>query len=157
MMQKLNINITLPSLNEIIKSAGYDARSRKSFATLKRNYTRVVSIFIDQCRLKPIRKGFFKFEWVEKNRKRDKDNVAAGGRKIIFDALVKNGILLGDGWDFVDGWVDTFTTNKSGSGVVVTIYERGNHESKETKKEKSVRTKTDEAAKGSYEENQACC
>lgn len=59
--------------------------------------------------------------WVEKNRKRDLDNIAAGGRKLILDSLVDIGVLKNDGWKNVEGWTDSFSINKDRPGVWVEI------------------------------------
>ena len=70
--------------------------------------------------------------WVMQNKKRDKSNIAAGGRKIIEDALCpmhpKNnpmgaGILRGDDWDDIVGWTDAFGVDKTAPRVELTITE----------------------------------
>ena len=65
----------------------------------------------------------FVFLWLEPNKKRDKDNIAAGGRKYIFDSLVEMGILKGDGWNFVINWEDHFGTDHKKEGVIVLMEE----------------------------------
>jgi hypothetical protein len=52
------------------------------------------------------------FIWREPTRRRDPDNVAAGGRKLILDALVRLGILPTDGWTTVAGWTDRFAIHR---------------------------------------------
>jgi len=63
------------------------------------------------------------FVWHEKNRRRDKDNIAFG-KKFILDALVQAGILSDDGWRYVNGFQDTFLLAKGSAaeGVEVTLY-----------------------------------
>ncbi|GHU57537.1 hypothetical protein AGMMS49975_23280 [Clostridia bacterium] len=60
--------------------------------------------------------------WVEKNRKRDKDNIAFA-HKFIQDALVKSGKLINDGWAGVAGFSHRFTLDKKYPRVEVEITE----------------------------------
>lgn len=69
----------------------------------------------------------FTFHWVEKNHRRDLDNIAAG-KKLIIDGLVVCGILAGDGWKHVTGFSDLFTVvdeDTPNPGVMVEIEEEG--------------------------------
>lgn len=61
------------------------------------------------------------FHWVEGDMRRDLDNVAAGGRKVVLDGLVAAGVLGGDGWKHVRGFWDEFSVGQP-VGVAVTIY-----------------------------------
>jgi len=62
------------------------------------------------------------FRWIEKHGRRDLDNVAAGGRKIIIDGLVDRGVMPDDTRRYVCGFTDEFPTpDKEKSGVWVTI------------------------------------
>jgi hypothetical protein len=69
--------------------------------------------------------------WVMPDARRDKSNVAAGGRKIIEDALgpltKRNprgmGILRGDGWHDIIGWRDRFAIDREHPRIEVTITE----------------------------------
>lgn len=63
------------------------------------------------------------FRWVEKNRRRDMDNISSFGRKVILDALVKQGVLQDDGWKYVKGFADRFTVDKNDPRVEVEIIE----------------------------------
>jgi len=60
--------------------------------------------------------------WVEENTRRDKDNIAFG-KKFIFDALVKSGVLEDDGWMFIEGFSDNFKVDKENPRVEVVIKE----------------------------------
>lgn len=73
---------------------------------------------------------FLVFRWIEKDRRRDHDNVAFG-KKFVQDALVKAGVLAGDGWKHVLGFVDLFHVDKNHSGVQVTILEVGHADKRE--------------------------
>lgn len=62
------------------------------------------------------------FEWHERTRRRDLDNIYSG-KKFILDAMQKIGLLEGDGQKFVHGLQDTFVLDKEDK-VVVTLHER---------------------------------
>lgn len=62
------------------------------------------------------------FVWYEANRKRDLDNIAFG-KKFIQDALVRAGILAGDGWRHVAGFTDRFEVDKGNPRVEITVEE----------------------------------
>lgn len=58
----------------------------------------VVAVLRGQIR-RPLREPVYcRYLWVERDRRRDKDNIAAFGRKVIQDALVQMGALRNDGW-----------------------------------------------------------
>lgn len=61
--------------------------------------------------------------WVERDRRRDKDNVSSFGRKIIQDALVSVCAIKNDGWANIDGFTDSFATDKNRPHVEVIIQE----------------------------------
>ena len=64
------------------------------------------------------------YHWYEKDRRRDKDNICAFGRKVIQDALVKARFLRNDGWKNIAGFEDRFYVDKDKPRVVVEIYGR---------------------------------
>ena len=51
-----------------------------------------------------------RYLWVEKNKRRDKDNIAFA-KKFIQDALVKEKVLENDGWAQIESWTDAFTVD----------------------------------------------
>jgi Holliday junction resolvase RusA-like endonuclease len=121
-IQTFFIDRQLPGLNEIIAE---NRRHYRAGARLKRNEQRHVVCAILMAKLKPATDSvWLEFKWIEPNRKRDKDNIAAGGRKIILDALVEAGVLAGDGWKHVDGFTDLFSVDDK-TGVEVSIIEAG--------------------------------
>lgn len=62
------------------------------------------------------------FKWIEKNMKRDMDNIAFA-KKFILDALVSMGVLTGDSWKYVAGFSDDFDIDKDNPRIEVTICE----------------------------------
>lgn len=61
--------------------------------------------------------------WVEENIRRDRDNIAMA-RKFVQDALVRHGVLKGDGWKYVHDPVDLFTTDPERPRVEVFLIEQ---------------------------------
>ena len=59
------------------------------------------------------------FRWSEAGRLRDKDNIAFA-KKFILDAMVAEGVIYDDKWDYVDGFEDSFFKAKR-YGVTVDI------------------------------------
>ena len=51
---------------------------------------------------------------------KDKDNIAFS-KKFIQDALVLEGIIPGDGWKNIEGFVDNFFIDKQNPRIEVTI------------------------------------
>lgn len=117
----------LPGMNELIAAAKGSGGRGAGYARIKRTWTDIVMALAQGKKL-PRFPGrvLLSFSWVERDRRRDPDNVAAGGRKLILDGLVAAGILRGDGWRTVFGWNDTFHVaddgiHNLGPGVGVSI------------------------------------
>ena len=53
-----------------------------------------------------------RFEWHERTKKRDADNIASA-KKFILDALVKNGVLVDDSRKYVKGFYDVIVDDKT--------------------------------------------
>lgn len=110
----------MPGMNELL-AAGNKRRGKwNGYDALKRQWGAIV---VAAARPLP---GFTRarldFVWREKNKRRDPDNVAGAGRKLILDGLVNGGVLPGDGWAQVAGWTDVFEVSDE-PGVRVTIIE----------------------------------
>lgn len=99
----------LPGLNDLIAAAKGAGGTGRAYARLKRAWTTTVWALAKRERLPRFeRRVYAQFSWWERDRRRDLDNVAAGGRKLALDGLVKAGVLAGDGWKHVAGWTDDF-------------------------------------------------
>ena len=137
--QELKIPGPLPGLNQIIEAAKEQAlwdswfakKGRKkpraptnTYSAMKRQWGGLIKACIKVQAIRPVPSAFFEFEWREKDRRRDPDNVAAGGRKLILDGLTRAGIIRDDGWKHVAGWKDSFVVDKAEPGVVVRIREQ---------------------------------
>jgi hypothetical protein len=134
--QKLTIPGILPGLNELIAAAketwGRNKHGQRvdAYSSLKKRWTVELGIFIRACRLQKMTPPvWFEFQWVERNKRRDPDNVAAGGRKLILDALQAFGVIENDGWGTVTfGWSDKFLVDPKDPGVRVIMVDECNEE-----------------------------
>lgn len=114
-MEKCEINVKIPSLNEYINAC---RENRFTAARMKRETE--AAIWVDIRKL-PRFTGpvVIHFTWIEPNRRRDLDNVAFG-KKFILDALVENGKLPDDGQKYVKGFTDSFQLGER-SKVIIEI------------------------------------
>lgn len=119
--QRFFIPGPLPGLNELLSAKGSGFGKGNGYARLKKEWTDRILMACMASRLKPVQQAEFHFEWMERNKRRDPDNFSSGGRKLILDALVKGGILPGDGWSVVLGFSDDFLIAADVPGVWVTI------------------------------------
>lgn len=73
---------------------------------------------IAQVRFKSVR---VVFRWIEKNRQRDKDNIAFA-KKFILDSMQEWGIIPNDGWDQILGFTDEFYVDKRNPRIEVLLF-----------------------------------
>lgn len=109
-------------MNEIVAAAKGHGGTGRGYSRLKRDWTDRIAMYAKAAKLAPLLPPVtLRFRWVEKARRRDPDNIAAGGRKLCLDALVKAGLLPDDGWAQVAGWVDTFEVDRDNPGVEISL------------------------------------
>lgn len=122
MEYKLIITGTLPNLNDYIAA---ERTNRHKGAKMKADSGNIVAAAIGQ-RLKGVRiekPVYMEYTWVEKNKRRDLDNISSFGRKVIQDALVGAAVLKDDGWKHVVGFSDRFEVDRKNPRIEVTIRE----------------------------------
>lgn len=113
-MNEFIIKQKLPSLNDYIMAC----RSNKyAGAEFKKDIEEVIGWAIRAALAsgtlhKPTRPVMIRFEWHEKTKRRDADNIASA-KKYILDALVKKGVLIDDSRKYVKGFYDTIIDDKS--------------------------------------------
>ena len=119
---KIIIPGRLPGLNEYIDA---ERTNRYRAAKMKREMEDLVILCAksDLRGRKPKCPVMMHYLWVEKDRKRDKDNISGYGRKVVQDALVRAKILPGDGWAQIVGFTDEFAVDKMHPRVEVEIEE----------------------------------
>lgn len=121
MNYKFTIRGTLPGLNELIEA---ERRNRFIGAKLKKQYEAVVMRAARSLGNVEFEEPVYMvYHWYEKDRRRDKDNICAFGRKVIQDALVKARYLSNDGWKNIRGFEDHFEVDSKNPRVVVEILE----------------------------------
>lgn len=120
MIQSFTIGCRLPGLNEMLDAAKIRKGAWSKYAEMKMVYGALCKDDIKRAKLTPYTGPVrIHFVWVEKNRKRDKDNVVAG-QKFILDALVARQILTNDGWKQIASITHAWTVSKT-PGVHVVI------------------------------------
>lgn len=114
---RVEIAMKLPSLNTYINEC---RKNRYAAAKFKADLERDISVFLAPLPhfSSPIK---IHFHWIEKNKKRDLDNLCAA-KKFILDAMVKQGVLKDDNRNCVTGFRDTFEYGKE-TKVVIEIEE----------------------------------
>lgn len=116
-MVTLTINGTLANLNDYTKAC---RTNRYLGAEMKKRMERVVSSHIFQ-QLDGVQFNepvILSFRWYEPNKKRDLDNICFA-KKFILDALVKNGVLVNDSWEWVKGFTDEFFVDRQNPRIEV--------------------------------------
>jgi Holliday junction resolvase RusA-like endonuclease len=112
----------IPGFNEMINSAKIRGRSSglNGYAWMKKKWTNKIKNIVKEKNIYPLDKIFLDLVWIEKNKRRDPDNIAAF-IKFILDALQKARIIENDGWQQVAGWENKFIVGEK-RGVKVRIY-----------------------------------
>ena len=106
-MIKVKIPIKMPSLNEYI----YACKIQRGYWNLGNQMKHDIQeeLYNYLYKLpklqKPIR---VHFTWVEKNKRRDLDNISAAGHKFILDALQMCGRLKNDNLNYIVGLSDDY-------------------------------------------------
>jgi Holliday junction resolvase RusA-like endonuclease len=122
MEYSFTISGRLPSLNEYISAMN---SNRHAGNKLKQENMTIVSweIKTQLKSLKIEKPVIIKFRWYEKNRKRDIDGFSSMGKKIIFDALVRCGVLKNDTQEWVRGFEDGFYIDSDNPRIEIIIVE----------------------------------
>ena len=115
------IPFSLAGMNDIIDA---ERTHRQKGAKLKRDQMNAVILVLRRQIRRPLREPVtMHYLWVEKDRRRDKDNISSGGRKIIQDAMVRMKVLKNDGWSNIEGFSDGFSVDKKRPRVEIEIEE----------------------------------
>lgn len=127
-MNHFIIKHKLPGLNEYI---GANRTSKYLGAKFKADIEETIAWSINQSIAngtlkRPRGRIIVNFEWHERTKKRDADNIASA-KKFILDALVKSGILIDDSRRYVAGFHDTIIDDKKDFVIIdlIDLEERG--------------------------------
>ena len=110
----------LPDLNQII------AESKNhwgSYSSLKKANTQLVAFCTKQATKRRYKKIDLDITWYCKNKRKDKDNIMAGGLKMILDGLVVAGVIQNDGWAHIGSINNHFEVDKDNPRVEIKITE----------------------------------
>jgi hypothetical protein len=108
---------SLPSMNEIIDmSKSHWSNYRK----MKEDYTNLVAWSIPDK--KPMKRVNIYITWYCKDKRQDKDNIAAG-TKFILDGIVQAGVLKNDGWKEIGDIYHRFQVDKKNPRILVRLVE----------------------------------
>lgn len=121
MKYKIEIPFKLPSLNDYIRICN---RNRFEGNNFKKGVENDIIWAIKSSKTPAIEKPVkIKYIWIEKNRKRDIDNVSSA-KKYILDALQRAKILINDSPKYVTAHKDEFKYDKNnGDRVIIEIEE----------------------------------
>ena len=113
----------LPGFNEAIASSKVGRGKFNRYAREKEEIQSCLYLMLMDAGIRAFRQCRIGFTWIEPDRKRDIDNIAAG-KKYILDALVGLGVLKDDSWKYVKGFLpEYFEADKNNWGVRVRIEE----------------------------------
>ena len=88
---------------------------------MKQDYQHALYYYL--CKLPVFKKPIkIHFTWIEKNKRRDLDNISAVGKKFILDTLQICGKLKNDNLNYVVGFTDDVEFDKE-NGIIIEIEE----------------------------------
>lgn len=105
----------LPGINDLV------GKGRWAYGKTKKEWTEHIAWLAKAARLPAFTRARFDFLWVERDKKRNPDNIAGGGKKVVFDGLVEAKVLPNDGWKQIAKWSDDFEVDAKRPGVLVTL------------------------------------
>lgn len=117
---KIIIPGEMPGFNEIVKVAKRGRGKYQPYNDMKREHTDTVAWLSKKIPNK--KKIFLDITWIEKDKRRDPDNIAAAV-KFIWDGLVEAGVIKNDGWNENGGWANHFEVDKDNPRIEVAITE----------------------------------
>lgn len=116
------IPFPLPGLNEYIEA---ERSHRQKGAAMKRKWQKAVAAALRRQLRGPLQEPvIMRYTWYELDRRRDKDNISAFGRKVIQDAMVRDlRVLKNDGWANIESFSDRFRVDKLHPRIEIEIEE----------------------------------
>ena len=105
MTYKVKIPIKMPTLNDYIDACKIQRGRWNKGNQIKQQYQQELYYYL--CKLPTLKPPIkIRYTWIEKNKRRDLDNVSAIGRKFILDTLQLCGKLKNDNLNYVVGSTD---------------------------------------------------
>ena len=119
---KFEIPGRLPGLNEIIDAAKQGKGRYQPYALMKEEYTTMVAWLAKK--LPKYNRVDITITWYEPNNKRDIDNIAGGGTKMILDGLVRAGTIPDDSQKYVNSITHHFKVDRENPRIEVELEEK---------------------------------
>lgn len=121
---KFIIDGSMPGMNEMIDEAKRKNKRYDPYSKMKKEYTNLVhwTCKSQLPRDYKVEKCFLDIAYYCKDKRRDKDNIAAC-KKFIFDGMQSAGVIKNDGWREVEGWNENFYVDKKNPRIVIIIEE----------------------------------
>lgn len=120
-MIRVKIPMKMPTLNDFVDACKVQRGRWNKGNQIKQDFQRALYYYL--CKLPQFKKPIkIRFIWIEKNKRRDLDNVSAIGRKFILDTLQLCGKLKNDNLNYVVGLYDDVAFDNE-CGVVIEIEE----------------------------------
>lgn len=123
MTYKIVIPGELPDLNTIIAESKRGRGKWQPYNEMKQEHTNIVAWIAKSEIKKKLKKIDLEITWICKNRRKDKDNIMAGGLKMILDGLVVAGVIKNDGWSEIGSINNHFEVDKDNPRIEVEIRE----------------------------------
>lgn len=111
----------MPTLNELIAA---DRTNKHIGNRMKQDEQNRVCLFIVKDKVQKTRfekPVYIRYHFYEKDRRRDKSNVASFAIKVIEDALQEMSIIKNDNWKGIDGYSVDFDIDKISPRIEVEI------------------------------------
>jgi Holliday junction resolvase RusA-like endonuclease len=118
---KFDIPGKLPGLNEIIRAAKMGKGNYQPYNTMKHEYGDVITYLAKK--LPSYGVVNITIKWYEPDSRRDIDNIAAGGTKLILDSLVAAGVIKDDSQKYVKSISHEFYVGRENARIEVEICE----------------------------------
>lgn len=116
-MIKIKIPIKVPTLNNFIDACKVQRGSWNAGNKMKQSYQQAFYYyFVKLPVLKP--PLIMHFTWIEKNKRRDLDNISSVGRKFILDTLQIAGKLKNDNANYCVEFTDKFRLGKENMIII---------------------------------------
>ena len=134
MILEIFIPDKLPGLNELINVArgtkGIGSLAAANKQKQENTYRAYLHILEQSKGIRFHNPIYVHFLWIEKNKRRDPDNIVSA-KKYIFDGMEKAGLIKNDGWEYIAGFTDKWVLSKDVGikpGVSIIIREVNNEQ-----------------------------
>jgi Holliday junction resolvase RusA-like endonuclease len=103
----------LPGMNEVNAMAKSGRGHYQPYAIEKQKAHLMICLECKRQKITPCKRINLIITWYCKDKRRDKDNIIAGGTKLIMDSLQHAGIIKNDGWAEIGDITHKFEIDKN--------------------------------------------